>query len=448
MTVLDGAAAPGAAGFHGPAVPAAPVGPPPLPPPALPPPLPPARVNRFVGNEGVYWRLMVRGALLLLVTLGIYRFWLATDQRRFLWANTEIAGDAPEYTGTARELLIGFLIAIAVLVPVYGILALIALRMIGPESTVIAFLVLALFGQFAVFRARRYRLTRTVFRGVRLHQTGSAWLYAVYSLLWWTLVLATLGLAYPWAQAALERYKLRHTFYGTARGRFAGSGTSLFAKGIAMWLVVVGPLVAGLMYAVVSVNWNALAEALAQGGDNVIGRIESSSPDFGPAMAFLVGASVWSFILAGVLYPAFQAMVLRWWTSGLRFDAMAATSHLRTRQMYGLYLRFMGYALLIGMILSVGAGFLIAIFDAAFKPMGDATLVEAAGIVAAVIGYVVMMLGYSTIYQVVVKLRLWKLSFETADLSGLAALDDIKAAGVASSAFGEGLADALDVGGL
>ena len=38
--------------------------------------------------------------------------------RRFLWSNTEIAGDGLEYTGTARELLLGFLIAIALLVPI------------------------------------------------------------------------------------------------------------------------------------------------------------------------------------------------------------------------------------------------------------------------------------------------------------------------------------------
>ena len=59
--------------------------------------------------------------MLLLVTLGIYRFWLATDVRRFLWNNTEIAGDNLEYIGTARELLLGFLIAIALLVPIYAV---------------------------------------------------------------------------------------------------------------------------------------------------------------------------------------------------------------------------------------------------------------------------------------------------------------------------------------
>jgi len=33
----------------------------------------------------------------------IYRFWLATDVRRFLWSNTEIAGDTLEYNGLATE---------------------------------------------------------------------------------------------------------------------------------------------------------------------------------------------------------------------------------------------------------------------------------------------------------------------------------------------------------
>jgi len=141
-------------------------------------------------------------------------------------------------------------------------------------------------------------------------------------------------------------------------------------------------------------------------------------------------------------------MMLRWWTSGVRFGEMAATSRLRTPQMYGLYLRFMGYSLVFSMIAGVAAGFVFAMFYSMFQLIGDGKLAEIGGVVGGVVSYVVMMLGYSTIYQVTVKLRLWRLSFETAALSGLKALDNVKAAGVPSSAFGEGLADALDVGGL
>src|ERR1700742_3403861 len=83
--------------------------------PSQPPPMPVA----FSGNRGEFFRLVVRGAGLELVTLGFYRFWLVTDIRRHLWSNTVIDGDAAEYTGRGRELLIGFLIALAILVPIY-----------------------------------------------------------------------------------------------------------------------------------------------------------------------------------------------------------------------------------------------------------------------------------------------------------------------------------------
>jgi uncharacterized membrane protein YjgN (DUF898 family) len=405
---------------------------------------------RFVGRDAAYWRLMIRGAVLLLCTLGIYRFWLATDQRRFLWGNTEIAGDALEYTGTARELLIGFLIAIAVLVPIYAgfFLAALASGLVGALSGVAAFLLLALFGHFAIYRARRYRLTRTVFRGLRLHQTGSAWLYAVYSMLWWVVTLATFGLAYPWAQATLERYKMRNTFYGDMRGRFAGSGTRLFLRGILLWALVVGPTLVGTVYAVRVINWRALAEAVERGGDNVIGRIEGVSPNFGAALAFASIALIWSVMAAGLLYPVFQAMTLRWWTSGLRFGEIAATSKLRTGQMYGLYLRFVGYVMLFGIIIGLASGVLFALLHVLTRLIANDTFTELGGLAGPVISYILVMLGYSTIYQVTVKLRLWALSFETVEFIGLDALDGVKAAGGPSSAFGEGLADALDLGGL
>src|SRR4029078_11155586 len=85
---------------------------------AIAPTIPPAASPvAFTGIRRDFRRLVTRGALLELVTLGFYRFWLATDMRRDFWSHTSVEGDAPEYTGTAKELLIGFLIALAILVP-------------------------------------------------------------------------------------------------------------------------------------------------------------------------------------------------------------------------------------------------------------------------------------------------------------------------------------------
>src|SRR4051812_33140945 len=132
---------------------------------AVPPPLPAVAppaipMVRFLGDDTVYWRLLIRGAVLLMFTLGIYRFWLAPDIRRFLWSGTELAGDSFEYSGTARELLIGFLIALTIVIPLYSLFFFVALGggPLGDTSGLLSFVLLTLLGHYAVYRARRYRL--------------------------------------------------------------------------------------------------------------------------------------------------------------------------------------------------------------------------------------------------------------------------------------------------
>src|ERR1700692_3622247 len=220
--------------------------------PRHPPPLP----LSFSGDRGEFRRLVTRGAGLELVTVGFYRFWLATDIRRHLWSNTIIDGDAAEYTGRARELLIGFLIALAIIVPVY-----LAYFLVGLEAerykafaSIPLFLFFYLFGQFAIYRARRYRLTRTVWRGVRFWMTGSGWAYAARAALWMLLVPLTFGLILPWREAALELYKMRHSHYGDLQGRFEGRGWEFFRRGIWIWLTAVVTLLV-LILAVPLAKW-------------------------------------------------------------------------------------------------------------------------------------------------------------------------------------------------
>ncbi len=422
--------------------------------PAIPPsPAPATPAVRFVGHPGAYWRLLIRGAALLAVTLGIYRFWFATDVRRFLWSNTEVANETLEYTGTPYELLIGFLIAIAVLVPIYVAFFIVALSMgpVGQLASVATFPVLAFLGHFAVYRARRYRLTRTIYRGVRCHQSGSALRYAVCALFWWVLILLTLGLAYPFAQSRLERFKMRNTYYGNLQGRFEGSGLGLFLRGLPMWLLVVGPLAAALTFSIATVDWGKFIAAAAASGSagDFINQLETTFPNVYAATISLATAVTVSIIMAVILFPVFQAMMLRWWLSGLRFGALTIRSHLRTATIYGAYLRFLLYGFLFALAFSIAGGVLFASLSVMLAAVTkQAEITEALSVLFGVVLYVVVMLGYSTIYQGTVKFTLWRGGVESVELGGAAALDEVKAEGAPSSAVGEGLADALNVGGF
>ena len=401
---------------------------------------------RFLGQRRYYWRLLIRGAALLMVTLGIYRFWLTTDVRRFLWSNTEIAGEALEYTGTPLELLLGFLVAIAILIPVYAgfFLAALDLGILGKLSGLVAFAALGVLGQYAIYRARRYRLTRTVYRGLRFHQEGSAWAYAFRAMLWWTITALSAGLAYPFQLASLERYKMRNTFYGDLGGSFEASGFILLLRGFPMWLLVIAPLALAVS-GFIAVDWKALADTVTQGGDEIMGKIEGSNPGLGAAIVFALLMGGTSATLAALLYPAYQAVVLRWWSSGLRFGDIEIRSQLRIRQVYGAYARFVGYAILFSIVMGIG-GAIALVLVGGVAQVGKGIGGEVATTLVGLVGYVITALGFSTIYRATVLLSLWQMGMELLQLSGLSALEKVKASGRPSSALGEGLADALNVG--
>jgi uncharacterized membrane protein YjgN (DUF898 family) len=405
---------------------------------------------RFHGDPGAFWRLLSRGGGLLIVTLGIYRFWLVTDIRRFLWGNTELAGDFLEYLGTARELLLGFLMALSLLVPVYLGFFLVDshLGVLSEAGGIAGLAALVLLGQFAVYRARRYRLTRTVFRGLRLHQTGSASRYAVCAVCWWGLIACTLGLAYPWACASLERYKMRNTHYGDLQGRFDGSGTRLFVRGLPLWSAIAMPTFVGLTVAFDGVDWRAFAEAVSRGGENTWGRIEGANPGFGSAVIYAILALLWAAAAFATLYPAFQAMLLRWWLCGLRFGDVRSQSGLRTTSVYAVYLRFTLCACLLLVAIAIVALVMSFLIGRITRWSGRPELSEDVGAVVSVGLYAASVLAYSSIYQALVRLRLWRLGLESLQITGLDALERVRSTVQPSSALGEGLVDALHMGGF
>ncbi len=392
---------------------------------------------RFVGDRGDYWRLMIRGGVLQAITLGIYRFWLFTDMRRFLWASTEVEGETLEYTGTVYALL--FVASLEL-----GILSIL--------SGVLAFVVLAGFGQYAVYRARRYRLTRTVFRGLRFHQGGSAVRYAVRAMLWWIPIGMTLGLASPWATANLERYKMRNTFYGSLGGSFAGAGGRLFGRTILVWFLVVSPLVVALVAAVRTIDWVTVADALEDEDTlNLIVALGIDEP-LTRGLGLLIPGVMWAVIAGAILYPAYQAIMMRWWLGGLRLGGTAVASDLRMRAYYGAYLRYLLYVALFSIAFSIVAAAIGGLGYVALR--GEIDFARASllrdGLLAGsgLIAYVIYIVGVSTIYQVAVKMRLWQVAVESVLISGIAALDHVKAGEATSSAVGEGLADALGTGAI
>jgi uncharacterized membrane protein YjgN (DUF898 family) len=395
-----------------------------------PPPLPASQVKvDFSGNRGDFFRLVRNGAALELITFGFYRFWLATDIRRHLWSHTSVDGDAPEYTGRGRELLIGFLFALAILVPIYVAYFVVTIEAERYKAFASIPLVLFfyMFGQFAIYRARRYRLTRTVWRGVRFWMDGSGWAYAVRAAGWGLLAGITLGAALPWREAALERYKMRHCHYGDLRGSFAGRGSEFFKRGWKLWLIALSPII--LAFVVGIVNAIHKPSAVANG---LLGLV---------TLVWLIGLPF--------IYGAFKAIEWRWWISGIRFGEVSFESDMSSGALYGLYWKVIGWYLLISLafgayLVAVG---LIAGFGStanlAARMQGSYTVIA-----ATVVGYLGIILAMNVVLRVYLLRDVWARAAASTTAFRLEAAANVAATGELADAVGEGLAGGLDIVGF
>jgi uncharacterized membrane protein YjgN (DUF898 family) len=402
------------------------------------PPALPAQVW-FSGDRGEFRRLVTRGALLELVTAGFYRFWLATDIRRHLWSHTCVDGDAAEYTGRGKELLIGFLIAMAIIAPVYlaYFLAGLEAERIKAFASFPLLVFLYVFGQFAIYRARRYRLTRTVWRGVRFWMSGSGWAYAARAALWGLLMLVTLGLILPWREAALERYKMRHSYYGDLQGSFEGRGWEFFKRACWIWLLAIV----------------ALTEVV------VIVPLAQRFPALLPFARIAPLAGLLIPVLAPIFFAMFKAVEWRWWLSGIRFGGVRLESNLGRGALIGLYGKVIGWALLLVAAFAVYlalCGTVLAVsvdgtsLDQYVKRLvlSHSLVASLPALVVAGVGYLALALALNVVMRVYLLRDLWARVVSSTVVHGIEAAANVAAKGDLANALGEGFADGLDVAGF
>lgn len=205
----------------------------------------------FTGTWREYLPIAASNFFLTIVTLSIFRSWAKARERRYLWSHTIFIDDRLEWTGTGKEMFIGFLFAMLV-----GALPLFLLNLLSQSLMLhghpgLAFLAifalymfaLALFG-FARFRALRYRLSRTWWHGIRGGSDGKGGNYAWSSL--WKSVVGFLAATFlmPWAMTSLWNERWNAMSFGPHRFDAAANTDGLMSR----WaLLVLGPVVLGLV---------------------------------------------------------------------------------------------------------------------------------------------------------------------------------------------------------
>ncbi|KZK89160.1 hypothetical protein PsAD46_00424 [Pseudovibrio sp. Ad46] len=358
-------------------------------------------------SGGSFFARVMKWVTLTVITLGIYRFWAMTGLRRSLWSATHLEGDHLRYHGTGKELFIGFLIALAILIPFYALGF--GLQFMGLIATIIGFAIMFVVGflltPYALFRRRRYLLTRTSWRGIRFHMQGSAWRYVGVWLFWTILSVITLGIALPWRMAKLDRMLAEASYFGNQQFSYSATPKNYFDA-----LLPAYALAVVLFIPIALIGPSVFAAAI-----------------IAPMLTFFT-------------WPYIAADIFRLQVNSTKIGDASFESHIGASKFYGAYII---HAVIVGVgVAIVGAiGTLLALtIGVQIEP--ESGLFSLAALPVFALYYGVLLFANMMVLQVM--MFEWKMS-STVVINAHSVQDAI-AGGDLENAVGMGLADTLDAG--
>lgn len=390
----------------------------------------------YDGRARELFPIILKNMILTFLTLGIYRFWAKTRMRRYFLSRIAFLGDRLEYTGTGKELFFGFLIVLAVLVPlsmIYQLLEQIALSHGATTAAVVwsgSALLFYFLYYFATYRAQRYRLSRIIWRGIRGGQQGSALWYAAQAMAWSLVVVATIGLAYPLMRVNLMRYKINHAGFGDENFHFEGGATRLFFAWLVPWLGILAVLTPIVLVAITASEFNVSGETKVMPPE-VVAAYKQLAP--------FAGIGVVIFLLGQFWYRAAE---VRHFSNHTRFDELQFGSRLSGIQI------FLPYAIYWTVLVLLIAGFFAAAASfGVMSIMGGQTgnVGQAAGIVALIVVVIGVFLIGGILQPLIVQNLLIRVFCKQLTMQGSFSPDRLFQNQLAIPRRGEGLADALDI---
>ena len=362
----------------------------------------------FIPRPGLL-KLCIVNFLLGIITLSLYRFWAKTHVRKNIWSSIHINGEPLEYTGTGKELFMGALMVFLILVlplVVVSALAQIFMPELIPLIQVMALMFIYVMWGYALYKARKFQLSRTNWRGIRGTLAGSP---MIYSLTYFGSLLASgmsLGWATPVMNTVLQEQIIGDTRFGDAAFKFKGKAGPLYPTYALCWFLTIGAFVAvAILFGNMFVDW--FGTDISDAFSAVFGTDAGTTiPD---DAVWKVTKYILLFVAVGL---AFLVIIPLTWS-------IYTAKELRT---FANYTRFDG---------------------AQFTLSATTT-----GIIGLTIGNLLLLVFTFGIAAPYIQQRTMRYIVDRLTLDGAIDLDRIRQSQVPLDKRGEGFADAFDVGGV
>lgn len=291
----------------------------------------------FHGDGFTLFGLYVVNLLLTLITLGVYFSWARTRIRSYLLSQTEFDADRFAWHGTGKELFIGFLKVAALFLILYAVAAAVRFGWHHPAAEVVlrlgGYIVGLILVPVAIVGARRYRMSRVSWRGIRFSFRGRAREFVRIFIAGTLLSIVTLGLYYPVFLNNMRLYLVNRTFFGATPFQYDGRGRDLFWRfllALVLTIAAFGGLGALLIFALKRARGALLAPA-------AIARAPVALPPVPtPVLGIIAGAVILSLVILITVWFWYAAYRNRYYWGHTSFAGARFRSTVTAPRLMGL----------------------------------------------------------------------------------------------------------------
>jgi uncharacterized membrane protein YjgN (DUF898 family) len=295
----------------------------------------------------------------------------------------------------------------------------------------------------AVYRARRYRLTRTLWRGIRGTLTGSPVRYALSAMGYTFLTMLTVGLAAPVMRIGLVRREIENMHLGNRPFAFHGKVGELFKLWILPWLTL--PLLLGLLFVSGAYDSPAFKPVASE-------VVETPGLNGG-----VMAATMFGYLLTILAMSWYRVVEFRYLAGSVEFEGMRFSSTLGFGRVF--WIHFSSYLLMFVFFVLFFMAFMGAVVGLVGWDMLAAVAnseVDADTLVAGMdqqrVGAVIMLfffvfaVGSHVLNRVLLFHRMAHAVVTSLALTGTQDFSQVTRALDEAPKLGEGLADAFDLG--
>ena len=196
-----------------------------------------------------YFVIMLVNGILTALTFTIYYPWARAKELKYLYGSTSFNGDRFSFSGTGKEMFIGYLktlLIFALMIAAYTSLLLAekpGLAILVLYMFLIAIVPLALHGSY------RYRMSRTSWRGIRFGYRGDKKELILGFLKWILLTIVTLGIYAAWMSVKMNNYIIGNIRAGNVQFKYNAKGSEFF------WILLKGYFLTAITLGIYSFWW-------------------------------------------------------------------------------------------------------------------------------------------------------------------------------------------------